>query len=297
MDKPKLIAVVGPTAIGKSDLGVELALKHDGEIISADSRQVYIDLNIGTGKITEEEKRGVPHHLLDIISPEHQLTVVEYKKLADKAIEDIISRNKLPILVGGTGLYIEAVVDDVVYPEVPPNPPLREKLEEKTNEELNALLTEKDPRRARAINQHDRVRIIRALEITEHLGAVPEQPITESSSKTLLIGLDLPKEEVNERIEKRLLKRLDEGMLDEIQTLHKNGLSWERMEALGLEYRYGARYLQNFISKDEFIETLITRIRQYAKRQRTWFKRDKRIKWFEPDEKEKIEQVVRSFLS
>lgn len=289
----KILAVVGPTAVGKSDLAVELALQFNGEIISADSRQVYTGLDIGTGKITTEEMEGVPHHLLDVSDPNNQLTVTEYKEKAETAIRDILSRGKIPILVGGTGLYIEAVIDDMTYPEVPPNKKLREELEKKTTEELNALLEEKDLRRFTEIETNDRTRIIRALEIIDALGAVPPQERKESPYDALLIGLDLPKEKLNERIEKRLLKRLDEGMLEEIKNLN---LPKERLEALGLEYRYGARYLRGEINKEELIETLTTKIRQYAKRQRTWFKRDERIRWFEPQETKKIEQVVQSFL-
>lgn len=297
MNKPKLIVVLGPTATGKSGLSVLIAQKHKGEVVSADSRQVYTGLDIGTGKITPEEMCGIPHHLLDVSPANKQITVTEYKALAQKTISDIISRGKTPILVGGTGFYIQAVVDNVIYPEVEPDTKLRAKLEQKENAELSSLLKKLDTRRHAEINVNDRKKIIRAIEIATHLGEVPQIQETESPYNVLMIGLDTSDEELQEKIRTRLLERIDEGMMKEIQALHENGLSWERMENLGLEYRYGARQVQGLLNKEKFIEQLSMKIWRYAKRQRTWFKRDKRIKWFKPNEIPSILSTVEKFLS
>lgn len=292
----KIIVIVGPTAVGKTDLSVNLAQKFNGEIVSADSRQVYKGMDIGTGKVTKKEMRGIPHYLIDVISPKKQFTVTEYKKKAERAIEDIIKRGKLPIIVGGTGFYIQALVDNIDMPDVPPNKILRNKLEKMNTEKLNALLKKKDPRRYEEIEEHDRTRIIRAIEIAEFLGKVPKATKSKPLYNPLIIGLDIPKEELEEKIETRLLKRLRAGMMAEIKRLHENGVSWKRMEALGLEYKYGAQFVKGELSKDEFIKTLSTKIKQYAKRQRTWFKRDKRIQWFKPVEGEKITKLVEKFI-
>jgi tRNA dimethylallyltransferase len=301
MLKSKILVILGPTATGKSDLAVELAQKYDGEIISADSRQVYTGLNIGTGKITKKEMRGVPHYMLDIVSPKSPaaggFSVAEWKKSAEEKIRDIISRGKLPIICGGTGFYIQSIVDNIVLPEVPPNPTLRKKLENKTAPKLFNILKKLDPARAETIDKNNPVRLIRAIEIAKSIGKVPALQQTQDKNlyKFLQIGLYLPEKELRARIHNRLLSRMKKGMIKEAENLHKSGVSWRRMEALGLEYRYLARFLQNKISKEEFIRTLEKEIWHYAKRQMTWFKRDKQIKWFEPTN-QKIQGQVAKFI-
>lgn len=278
--KPRVLIIVGPTASGKSDLAVKIAKKHNGEIISADSRQVYKGLNIGTGKITKKEMRGVPHHLLDIADPKKIFTVSEYKKMADKTISEIISRGKMPIICGGTGFYIQTVIDNIALPEVPPNIKLRKKLEKKSTEKLFEILKNLDPERAKNIDAKNGRRLIRAIEIATKLGKV--QKIHSggfSAYNPLFIGIKIEPEILKKRIYKRLISRLKKGMISEAKKLHSQGLSWKRMEDLGLEYRYLARFLQNKITKKEMIEQLNKEIWHYAKRQMTWFKRDKRIKW------------------
>lgn len=292
---PKILVVLGPTASGKSDLAVQLAKRFNGEVISADSRQVYEGLDIGTGKITEQEMQGIPHHLLDIANPQDIFSVDQFKMLALEKIYDILKRNKLPILCGGTGFYIQAVVDNVDYPHVPPNKSLRDTLSTKSTTELFALLQEKDPERASEIDPQNPHRLIRALEITEALGVVPKiksQPLFD----TLQIGTRLPDEILKEKIYKRLISRLEQGMIEEAKTLHQQGLSFERMESLGLEYRYLSRFLQNHISKDEMITQLNSEIWHYAKRQKTWFKKDQRICWFDPKDIEKISEEIKKFI-
>ena len=295
--KGKILAILGPTAVGKSDVAVELAVGFNGEVVSADSRQVYRGLTIGTGKITQEEMKGVPHHLLDIADPHEQVTVVEWKKRAEEVIDDIISRGLLPIIAGGTGFYAQTVLDNVVHPHVLPNRKLRKELKGYTLEELRWRLKHIDPRRYSMIDRQNPRRLIRAIEIAEATGSVPEEIKEESPYRSLRIGLTVPDEELKQRIHDRLLKRIESGMVEEAHDLHAQGLSYKRMEELGLEYRYLARYLNGDISYEIMVEELENKIRQFAKRQMTWFKRDRQIQWFRPDEKEKIEKEVRDFLS
>ena len=293
--KPKIIAVVGPTASGKSSLAVELAKKFNGEIISADSRQVYVGLNIGTGKITKKEMSGVPHHLLDVENPKNRFTVDLYKKLADKAIADILARGKLPIITGGTGFYVDAVIKNVILPDVPVNPKLRAQLSKKTASQLFAQLKKVDPKRANEIGEHNKVRLIRAIEIVKAIGKVPPLK-TEPKYDTLSIGIKIDKEKLHQKIYLRLISRLKQGMINEAKKLHGAGLSWKRMEDLGLEYRYLARYLTNKISKAEMIEQLNRAICQYARRQIQWFKPNTNIHWFPIEKTKHIETAAKKFL-
>ena len=276
--KQKIVVILGPTATGKSDFAVGLAKKINGEIISADSRQVYIGLDIGSGKITKKEMKGIPHHLLDVTNPKKVFSVADYKKLADKKIEEIISRGKIPIIVGGTGFYIDAVINDSQLPEVKPNKKLRTELSKLSTENLFKRLQKLDPRRAKEIDAKNPVRLIRAIEIAQTLGSVPKIKIN-PKYKTIIVGLDFPDDELKERIEKRLISRFNSGMLDEAKKLHSQGLTFKRMEQLGLEYRYMAKFLQGKITEKEMVEKLNLEIWKYAKRQRTWFKRDKNIIW------------------
>jgi len=278
---PKIIVVCGPTATGKSDYAVVLSKKMakqgiGSEIISADSRQVYKGLDIGSGKITVEEMQGVPHHLLDVASPKRTFNVAQYKKLADKTIAQIIKRNNVPIIVGGTGFYIDAVVFDQQLPEVKPDRALRKELAKLSLDELRQKLQLIDTDRYESIDIHNRVRMIRAIEIAATLGKVPSLGITmPRTSKYMVewIYLDLPDDALKERIHTRLFKRMKEGMIEEITQLHTEGLSWKRLEALGLEYRFVALYLQDKLSEADMLTQLEAAIWQYVKRQRTWFKK------------------------
>ncbi|MBI5799025.1 MAG: tRNA (adenosine(37)-N6)-dimethylallyltransferase MiaA [Candidatus Yonathbacteria bacterium] len=293
--KEKIIAVVGPTASGKSALAVEIARLVGGEIISADSRQVYTGLDIGTGKVTKREMKNVPHHLLDIMNPKHTMTVVQYELLATTAIKDILKRGKVPIICGGTGFYIGAVLTNDSFPLVTPNLGLRKKLEKLPVEELFKKLQKLDPVRAKNIDAQNPRRIIRAIEVAEVLGSVPARTAHQERYDTLYIGLTLPKEELGARITARLLARMRRGMVAEARHLHNTGLSWKRMESLGLEYRFLARFLQNNISKEKMIELLEIVIRQYAKRQMVWFKRNKKIIWLDPCKPSLALRVVKEF--
>jgi len=278
--KRKIIVILGPTASGKSALGVKLAKKINGEIISADSRQVYKGLDIGSGKITKKEMSGIPHYCLDIISPKKIFTVIDFKKCADKAIEKIFAKNKTPIIVGGTGLYIQAIVDNIILPEVKPNWKLRKELEKKTTGEMFKMLKKLDPERAKNIDPKNPRRLIRAIEIAEKLGKTPKlMSMSRRDLDIRQIGIKLPDEILKINIEKRIKKMLKGGLVAETKKLKKSGLSWKRIYELGFEYKYSALFLRRKISKDEMLAKMLIENWQYAKRQMTWFKRDKRIKW------------------
>jgi len=301
----KVIVILGQTSTGKSDFAVEIAKQINGEVISADSRQVYKGMDLGTGKITKKEMQKVPHYLLDVSSPSRIFTVNNYKKLADKKIEEIIKNKKIPIICGGTGFYIDTVVNNVIFPDVKPDPILRTKLEKKTKEKLFEMLEKLDKKRAENIDKNNKVRLVRAIEIAKTLGKVPALQILDVSGRRptsvefLKIGLTLPDELLKERINIRLTKRLKKGMLEEFKNLHKASLSWKRMEALGLEYRYGAMYLQGKIDKKEMIEKINTESWHYAKRQKTWFKKDINTIWIDPrknTDKTKVLKKIKEFL-
>lgn len=307
--KKKIIVICGPTTVGKSALAIKLAKRFNGEIISADSRQIYKGMNIGTGKVTKKEMTGVPHFMLDIANPKKRFTVAEFQKMGKEKIESILSREKTPIICGGTGFYISALIDGINFPEVPPNPKLRAELEKKTAEQLYAILKKLDPKRAEAIDWKNKRRVARAIEIAKALGKVPFVEVRPPQTcggltstglqpyKTLWIGIKLPKEELKNKIKIRLFQRLKQGMVAEAKKLHKNGLSWRRMEEFGLEYRYLAKYLNNKISKEQMTNELETEIWHYARRQMTWFRRDKRIKWFAPDKYKIVEKIVKRFIN
>jgi len=293
----KVVVIAGPTSSGKSDLAVLLAQKYNGEIISADSRQVYTGLDIGSGKITKKEMRGIPHHLLDVANPKRKFTVTQYKKLVEKTLRDVLKRNKLPIIVGGTGFYIQAIVDGIEIPQVKPDKVLRKKLEKKSTEELADILQKLDIHRFKTIDIKNPHRLIRAIEIATHLGEVPVVTYNPLPYTFLQIGLLVDKKKLQEKIHTRLIERVKKGMVDEAKTLQKQGLSFKRMVELGLEYKYLALYLQEKITKEEFFMQLETAIRQYSKRQMTWLKKDQRIKWFDAKKIKYIEKEVTAFLS
>ena len=280
MKKQKVLVVLGPTASGKSGLGVKLAKKFNGEIISADSRQVYKGLDIGSGKVTKKEMQGIPHYMLDVANPKKQFNVSNYKKMAEINIRYIVGCGKLPIVVGGTGFYIDTLTGATILPEVPPNPKLRKQLEQKSAEALFKILQKKDRVRAKNIDKNNKVRLVRALEIIEALGKVPvRQPATSTHYEYIYIGVNPERAVLDKMIYKRLIARAP-GMLKEAKKLKAGGLSFKRMEELGLEYRFLARLLQDKITKKEFTQELYKEIKDYSKRQYTWFKRNKKIKWF-----------------
>ncbi len=289
-----IIVIIGPTASGKSDLAIALAKQYEGEIISADSRQVYRGMDIGTGKVlkdlpkntnlktqrpnkrksTDYVSEGVAHHLIDVASPRREYNISHFLRDAKKAIADIEKRGKLPIICGGTHFWIQTLLTGQALPEVKPNKILRAKLEKKSLKELFAMLQEKDPERAETIDIKNKYRLIRALEICNALGSVPNTKYEIQNTKydAFIITLN-PEEILRERIRTRLEKRFDEGMIDEVRSLRTSGISWKRLESFGLEYRYIALFLQGKISESEMKEKLFFEIWHYAKRQLSFIRR------------------------
>ncbi len=284
----KIIVIIGPTASGKSELAVRLAKKINGEIISADSRQVYRGLTIGTGKVPGKWKtfnrittffyKSIPHYAIDYVSPKKQYTVAEYKKYAEKIIKKIYAHGKIPILVGGTGFWIDAIVYGLTIPNIPPNKKLRATLERKKTASLFQMLVKIDPERAKNIDAKNPRRLIRAIEIASTLGQVPVIK-KRNQYNTLWIGIEVPSNILREKIEKRLDQRLKHGMIEESKKLHESGLPWKRLYALGLEYRFLADFLQKKTTKEEMQKNLSVAIWRYAKRQITWWKKNKEIRW------------------
>lgn len=283
----KIIVILGQTATGKSDFAVQIAKEINGEVVSADSRQVYKGMDLGSGKITKKEMKGVKHYMLDIISPKKVFSVSQFQKKALKEIKSIFKNEKVPIICGGTGFYIDSVVDRKIFPEVPPNKKLRSDLSKKTTKELFQILKKLDRKRAQSIDKNNPVRLIRAIEIAKALGKVPplhRQDLCKNIGLAYVkIGLAMPDEILKERIKIRLMTRIKKGMIKEIKDLHeKEKVSWKRLEAFGLEYRYVAYFLQGKLGKKEMIEKLNIEVWHFAKRQKTWFKRDKNIIWINP---------------
>ncbi|OGG58279.1 tRNA (adenosine(37)-N6)-dimethylallyltransferase MiaA [Candidatus Kaiserbacteria bacterium RIFCSPHIGHO2_01_FULL_55_17] len=291
----KILVIVGPTSSGKSALAVKLARKFNGEVIAADSRQVYRGLDIGTGKITKREAQGVRHHLLDIASPKRTFTANDFAERASLAIDDIAGRGKLPIVTGGTGFYVDTLTGRIALPNVAPNAKLRAQLEKMTVKQLFVLLKKKDPRRAKTIEPHNKRRLIRALEIARALGHVPPTR-SHTTYNVLWLGIAPPMKELGRKIAVRLHSRIKQGMITEAKRLHARGLSYQRMQELGLEYRALARHLQGKITRAQMVEELNRDIRRYAKKQLAYWKRNEKIRWFAREQRKKIPKVVKNWL-
>lgn len=284
--KPKLIVVVGPTATGKSDLAIKLAKKFNGEIISADSRQVYKGMDIGTNKIIKKEMQGIPHYLLDIASPKRQFTVAQYKQKANKVIKKIYKKNKIPIICGGTGFYIQAVVEGLEIPRVKPDQKLRKRLEKETIEALFKKLKKLDPCRAKNIDSKNRRRLIRALEIVIKTGKPVLKLKTKPSLNVLFIGIKKFPKELKELIDKRVDKMIKNGLEKEVKKLVKK-YGWTIVMKNAIGY-------QEFREKNP-IEKIKLHTYQFVKRQMTWFKRNRRIYWIE--KYKEAEKLARKFLN
>lgn len=310
MQKIKLLVIAGPTASGKSTLAICLARKLGGEIVSADSRQVYRGMDIGTGKVTKAERRLARHWLLDVASPSRQYSVARFVREARRTVHDIVRRGKLPIVCGGTGFWVDALVYGQSIPEVKPDLKLRARLRKLPTARLYARLQELDPARAAAIDRHNPVRLIRALEIVLTTGKpVPprkngsytsflraqshagprahalghEWPAISTEEERpfelLYLGVSRPFPELKRRIVKRLDARLKSGMVAEVRRLRSQGVSWRRLESLGLEYRWVARYLQKKIPRTYMRDGLLHDIVAYAKRQLTWWRKNPDVRW------------------
>lgn len=291
---PKLLVILGPTASGKSDLAIQLAQKLNGEIISADSRQVYQGMDIGTGKVPKDSQysilkaeyysNGIRHHLLDIVDPTQYFSVAQYQALALKTIKDIQKKGKLPILCGGTGLYLSAIIEGWQFPHILPNTKLRQELEKLSIERLFQKLKELDPKRATTIDKNNKRRIIRALEILSQNKTITPLKKIPPKWDILILGIKKDKEEVKKLILERLEKRLEKGMIEEVKKLKEKGVSSQHLEDFGLEYRWLNRYLENKITLLEMKKELYRDICHYAKRQMIWFKKIPHVHWVSNDE-------------
>ena len=291
---PKLIVIEGTNASGKSSLGVALARRFGGEIVSADSRQVYERLDLGSGKITPEEMQGVPHHLLNVRRPGEFFSMADFQRLSYEAIDGILSRGNVPFLVGGTGLYVDAVADGYDLSEQAPDHALRAHLETFDTPALYAMLQEKVP--DTEIDPRNRHRVMRAL---ERLEAGDDHPVGKFPRFTLLkLGVTWPREILKQRIDERLETRLRQGMVEEVKALLDEGVSEEFLVKLGLEYKYLTWYLTGKISYEQMKEELGSAIKKFAKRQMTWFRRDPRIRWLDmsADPEEEAASLIASFL-
>jgi len=273
-----LLVILGPTAGGKTAVAAHWAYRNNGEIISADSRQVYRGMTIGTGKDYADyvvEGRQIPYHCIDIVEPGEQYNVYEYQKDFLKAYNDIISRNRIPVLCGGSGMYIEAVINGYKLIQVPVNESLRKDLETKTDAELERLLASLKTLHNRS-DADTRKRMIRAIEIAIYQTEHPQEAAAYPEIQPLLIGIQYDRESRRQRITQRLRQRLDEGMIEEAQGLLDRGISYEQLEYYGLEYKYLAKYISGELTYKQMFEQLNTAIHQFAKRQMTWFRRMER---------------------
>ncbi len=307
----KALVILGPTATGKTDLGLMLAKKFNGELISADSRQVYKGLDIGTGKLPGDEvdvKKGqgfwemdeVKVWMYDVVDPQVRYTVKDYAEQAEKIIGDILERGKLPIIVGGTGLYIRALLEGLPNLEVPVDEKLRGELEDLSLLELQEKLISLSPTRFNELNESDRKNPRRLLRSIELVHMYPyKRPIKNLKFKIenydlLKVGLTAPRDLVKKRIFNRLISRIQQGMIKEAEELHQEGLSFQRMKELGLEYGMLAKLLEGEINQDQFVEQLSVKIYRYAKRQMTWFKKVQDILWFDTTLKDVANQVEKA---
>jgi len=324
MTKNKIIVILGPTASGKTKLAVELASKFNGEIVSADSRQVYRGMDIGTGKDLKDYRLEIPnpndqlpnkfkiqnsklkiieipYHLIDVANPKEQFDLAQYQKMAFRAIDDILKRGKLPILAGGSGLYLQAVVENYKLSEAKKDLALRKKLEKLSAAELFNKLKKLVPKMAVKLNQSDKNnkrRLIRYLEIVGQDHNFKSRA-GKRKYNALIIGVNFSRDILKQRIFKRLLERLKEqNMIGEVERLHEQGLSWKRLEDFGLEYKFVSLYLEGELQYEEMVEKLNLAIYQFAKRQMTWFKRWEKqganINWVKDNKK--IEKLVKDYL-
>ncbi|NLY43969.1 MAG: tRNA (adenosine(37)-N6)-dimethylallyltransferase MiaA [Clostridiaceae bacterium] len=305
MEQKPLVVIVGPTAVGKTGLSIELALRINGEIVSADSMQVYKYMDIGTAKATPQERKGVKHYLLDEVAPDEEFSVARYKKLADAYIDLIISKDKIPIMVGGTGLYINTVIDNIQLSETICDWEYRDELkklaEEKGNEYVHDLLKQVDPESARRLHVNDLRRVIRALEVYKYTG-VPiskHQELSRSQPspyKLAMIGLTMDRKWLYERINKRVDQMMEQGLLEEVRKLLDMGYSRDLVSMKGLGYKEMIEYIYGETSLEEAVEILKRNTRRYAKRQLTWFRKDKRIYWIEIQKSDSQEELMEKCL-
>ncbi len=302
-NKIKTVVVTGPTATGKTSLGVKLARAYRGEVISVDSRQVFRGMDIGTGKDLSDFGAGensVPYHLMDIVDPNDDYNLLTFCEDASRALVDISQRNSLPVMVGGTAMYLNAILNGYTLPGGPPDLKMRDELRSKPVAEVAALLKQQYPEAYETIKDKGNMnRLMRAFEKVGNQDKIAD-PIS-SKIDPLVLGVFYHRKDVHRRIEMRLDQRIEEGMVDEVQGLYDSGVSWERLDYFGLEYRYVAKYLKGEMSLKAMRDELLIKIRQFAKRQDIWFRKMEReglnIHWIEKGDFEKAKVLVDSFLA
>lgn len=300
--KQKLIVLIGPTAVGKTELSIHLAKQFNGEIISGDSMQIYKGMDIGTAKIKEEEMNGVPHHLIDIKEPDEPFSVAEFQEKVRKEINIISQKNAIPMIVGGTGLYIQSVIYDYQFSEAPGDATIRAQYEKKAEKEGNLsvyqLLEQMDPESAKKIHPNNIRRVIRALEVIHCTGKTAteyqKQQATELLYDVAIIGLTMERDKLYERINQRVDNMINKGLIDEVKGLYERGIrNVQSIQAIGYKELYD--YFDGKITLDEAINQLKQNSRRYAKRQLTWFRNKMDVTWFdmtnEMDRKKKINEI------
>lgn len=301
MNKP-LIVIAGPTAVGKTEIAIEVALKINGAIISADATQVYKYMDIGSAKPSLEERKGVPHYMIDVVTPDQPFSVACFQRLAHQYIDDIIARGQMPIVVGGTGLYINSLIYNLDFSEGPPDPELRERLKQRDIDDLYKELQSIDPKAAAKINRNDLKRIIRALEVYYKTG----RPISyyQERSKAVplryalaMVGLTMDRQRLYDRIERRVDTMIAKGLIEEVKWLKDNGYADNPVAMQGLGYKEMLAYLDGLCTLEEAINILKRNTRRLAKRQWTWFNRDKNIRWFDVDDFSSKQELVEHITS
>ena len=295
----KIIAVVGPTASGKTALAIEIAKKFNGEVVSCDSMQIYKHMDIGTAKPTIEEQQQVKHHMIDIVEPYENYSVAEFTKRARECIDDVIARGKVPIVAGGTGLYFDSIVENIVFPDIPNDPKFCEEMIEMAdlcgNQAVHDLLAKKDPQAAAKIHPNNLRRVIRALEICHVTGrtftAVNADSKREPIYDTLIFGLDIEREFLYDRINQRVEQMLAEGLLEEVQGLKDMGIDRDTTAMQAIGYKEFLEFLDGKATFYEAVDKIKMESRRYAKRQLTWFRRNTGINWVEPKDREELGKI------
>jgi tRNA dimethylallyltransferase len=294
-----LVVILGPTASGKTEIAAKLSGEFHGEIISADSRQVYRGMDIGTGKDLNQyivNAQKIPYHMIDIVNPESEFNLFEFQKRFYKIFHQIKNNENLPILAGGTGLYLQAILSGYDMPEATPEPELRKELDQKSIEELKGIFFAFKTHLHNKTDLEDKQRLIRAIEIEKARDKKRSEKDERPEIDAAVYGIYWERSVLRQRITSRLEERLKHGMIQEVESLHAAGLSWEKLDSFGLEYRYISQYLQNLIPFDEMKNKLNTAIHQFAKRQETWFRRMERksimIKWIQANEYELLKESV-----
>lgn len=303
--KEKLVVILGPTGVGKTALSLGLAKALNGEIISCDSMQIYKYMDIGSDKILSHQQEGIRHHMLDLVYPDEDFTVSDYKNISEEIISNLNSENKLPLLVGGTGLYINSLVYKLNFTKVEANQELRDELEEEAkemgNEYVHSKLKKVDPESAERIHPNDLKRVIRALEIYKESGKTMAEYNKNFRQPNLkydlyMVGLTMDRTKLYERINKRVDLMIEDGLLNEVSSLLEKGYTQDMVSMQGIGYKELIEYLEGNISLEESVELIKQKSRNYAKRQLTWFRRDERINWYNKDNFESDKDLEKIIL-